>query len=69
MPKHSICVFNSNTIADLRGVLDQAEYQTPDSHLTILKDGNDYFLRVSNADGDDPGDLNDSHVCPGSPGC
>lgn len=67
--KHSICVFNANTIAALRDTLNQIEYQTPETKLVVLKLGNSYYLRVKDADGADPGDINDSHPCPGSPGC
>jgi hypothetical protein len=69
MPKHAIAIFSADAIASLRETLNQAEYQTPDADLIILRDGSDFYIRVTNADGDDPGDINDSRPCPGSPGC
>lgn len=71
MALKSLCVFgpNGNTISDLRALLAEPEYSGPDAAITILRDGNNFFMRVSNADGAHPTDLNESTQCPGSPRC
>lgn len=69
MPKHSIAVFNSGAIGSLRELLNDSEYLTTDTQLVILRDGSKFYLRVQNTTGPDPDDINDSHPCPGSPGC
>ena len=73
MPKHSLCVFGddsgNSTVDRLRGLLNRPEYAGPGTLLRVSRDGEDFFLTVITPGGDEPGDLNDSHVCPGSPGC
>lgn len=47
----------------------RAEYAGPDARFKILKDGDRYFVQFCNADGDGGTAINESHICPGSPGC
>ncbi len=71
MEKHSLCVFGPGglSIPTLRAVLNDPEYGGDDVTLTVLRSGDNFFLRIANAAGDGPPDINDSHLCPGSPGC
>ncbi len=48
---------------------DLGEYGSTESFIVILKDGKNYYLQVKSVDGDGGDPLNDSKVCPGSPGC
>jgi hypothetical protein len=69
MPKHAVCIFSATAVDALRTTLISPEYDTG-AELTILRDGKKFFLRVRGVDDDaDPGDINDSRPCPGSPGC
>lgn len=52
----------------------RAKYAGPDAQFRILTKGNKYYVQFCGpkvdgkyADGGDP--INDSHLCPGSPGC
>jgi hypothetical protein len=45
------------------------EYAGPDARLILMKQGAKYYVCVKGADGDGGDPLNDSHPCPGSPGC
>ncbi len=62
MPKHSLCVFPKSTVDALRDRLN--EYPTLE-FLIIKRDGKDFY--IDTPAGGDP--INDSHPCPGSPGC
>jgi hypothetical protein len=69
----ALCTFGPDsdggvTIGTIRTLLNSAEYSGDDTALTFLRDGNDFYVRVSNADGDHPTDLNDSTQCP-NPRC
>jgi hypothetical protein len=45
-----------------------AEYPSTDAMLTVWKDERGaYWIGVCDEAGGDP--INDSHICPGSPGC
>ena len=63
----AIAVFQGVTVQ--RVADDLAEYDASTARILILKDGNDYYLQVKSATGDGGDPLNDSHPCPGSPGC
>lgn len=69
MAKKSLCTFDGDSLTTLRDLLNRPEYTEPGARLVFLKDGKDYFMRLQDADGEDPGDINASHPCPGSPGC
>jgi len=61
-----LCYFDGASVAALRAAL--AEYPGDDTRVKIRKNDHGYELMVCDADGD--GDaINDSHPCPGSPGC
>lgn len=45
-----------------------AEYGE-DAYIRILRHGQGYALQVCNAAGEGGDPINDSHPCPGSPGC
>jgi hypothetical protein len=45
------------------------EYAGPGARLRILKDGKKMYVQVCAADGEGGDPINDSHPCPGSPGC
>jgi hypothetical protein len=47
----------------------RAEYAGPGAQLRILKQGNKHFMQFCAGDGDGGELINDSHPCPGSPGC
>lgn len=66
MPKTTLCYFEGASVDKLRKAL--AEYTAPDTRVKIQTNGEQYWLLVCDPDGTgDP--INDSHVCPGSPGC
>ena len=66
MPKVTLCYFEGESVEKLRAAL--AAYPAPDTRVKIQTNGAAYWLLVCDPDGKgDP--INDSHVCPGSPGC
>lgn len=69
MPKHSLCVFDGDSVDQLRATLNDPEYSGPGTKLRFSRDGNEFYMTVISASGEDPGDINASHPCPGSPGC
>ena len=48
---------------------ERLEYAGPNARLRILKDGDKYYVQFVGPDGEGGDPLNDSHPCPGSPGC
>ncbi len=69
----SLCTFGPDsdggtTIASLKALLNSDEYGGDDAAITFLRDGNDFYMRLSNAEGDHPTDLNESTQCP-NPRC
>ena len=67
MPEsRSVCVFRGQSIAALREALD--EYPGADTFIRVMQHGHSYELVVCNAEGEGE-EINDSHPCPGSPGC
>jgi hypothetical protein len=67
MSMHSLCVFQGASVAKVRDYLN--EYTGPDTTVTVLRDGEKFYLRVNPQTGEEGGIVNESHVCPGSPGC
>lgn len=71
--KRSLCVFGddsgNSSVDQLRALLNQPEYNAPGTLLRFSRDGHNFFMNVISPAGEDPGDINDSHLCPGSPGC
>ena len=67
MPEsRAVCVFRGQSITALRDAL--AEYPGDDTYIRVTQHGTSYTLVVCNAQGEgEP--INDSHPCPGSPGC
>lgn len=66
MPRETLCYFEGASVEKLRDAL--AEYTAPDARVKVQTNGEQFWLLVCDADGKgDP--INDSHVCPGSPGC
>jgi L-arabinose isomerase len=64
--RRTLCYFDGPSIDALRAAL--AEYPGPATQLSIVQHGAKYELVVCEVGGDgDP--INDSHLCPGSPGC
>ncbi len=47
----------------------RAEYAGTDARFKILAKGNKYYIQFCGADGNGGDPINESHVCPGSPGC
>jgi hypothetical protein len=48
---------------------DLLEYGSEGTRIKILKDGAEHYIQVVSSTGEGGDPLNDSHVCPGSPGC
>jgi hypothetical protein len=73
MKKHSLCVFGDDSgdssVDQLRRLLNQPEYSGPGTLIRVSRSGSNFYLNVIGVEGEDPGDINDSHLCPGSPGC
>jgi hypothetical protein len=71
--KHSLCVFGddsgNSSVDQLRRLLNQPEYSGPGTLLRFSREGGHFFMNVISATGEDPDGINDSHLCPGSPGC
>jgi len=47
----------------------RAEYAGPTARFKILKQGKRYLVQFCATDGSGGDPINDSHLCPGSPGC
>lgn len=70
----AVCYFEGESLDELRIRL--GEY-AEGGRLIVLRHGDRFFLRVTGGDGADSEpdgdaddqDINDSHPCPGSPGC
>ncbi len=45
------------------------EYAGPGARLRVLKDGKKVYVQIVKEDGDGGDPINESHPCPGSPGC
>jgi hypothetical protein len=56
-------------VDQLRTLLNQPEYGGPGTLIRVSRSGSHFYLNVIGTEGEDPGDINDSHLCPGSPGC
>jgi hypothetical protein len=67
----ALCVFQDtqggNTVQTVAKELE--EYGPAVARIILLTDGKGYFLQVKAETGDGGGPLNESHPCPGSPGC
>ncbi len=50
-----------------KALVDRIAEYPPDALLFLMKHGDSYAFAVEGQGDDDP--INDSHVCPGSPGC
>jgi hypothetical protein len=68
---HSLCVFGpgGSSVSQLRDLLNEPEYSGDDTAITVLRDGDNFYLRVSNVEGNHPTDLNESTQCPGGLRC
>jgi hypothetical protein len=66
MAKHSLCTFTGNTVNAVRDYLN--EYTGPDTRIVFSRDGAAFYITVEDGHGQG-GTENDSHPCPGSPGC
>jgi hypothetical protein len=64
---HVLCYFDGGTLDAIVAELNEYEGD-PTRRLKVKKQGNDYFLQAC-TDTDGGGNENDSHPCPGSPGC
>lgn len=76
MSLHALCVFGNvvnedgkTAVDQLRDLLNNPEYAGPGTLLRFSRDGEHFVMNVINADGDDPGGINQSSQCPGAPGC
>lgn len=65
----AIAVFDRPTLERLQADLDTYLALPGDVYLRLKQHGHDYALQVCDENENGGGDLNDSHVCPGSPGC
>jgi len=66
MPKHKHCYFDGASVQMLHDKL--LEYGPVGTIVSVLQEGTSFYLRVTNAN-EEGTDINESHVCPGSPGC
>lgn len=62
----TLCYFDGDTVATVAAELQ--EYG-PGARLFFLKKGSEYFVQVKAAAGEGGDPNNNSHPCPGSPGC
>lgn len=66
MAKHALCVFDGNTVNEVRTYLNT--YTGPDTFIRISKDGKQFYILVEDGHGNG-GEEDNSHPCPGSPNC
>lgn len=67
MARETICYFEGASVDKLRVAL--MEYTATDTRVKVLTNGREYWLQVCDTDGKGGDPINDSHPCPGSPGC